>query len=131
MFIWRLFILQFDGMEKFRKMPEYLKLVKQFNDTGVVLMQYELKIQTAWNSRNPSIRCSVMSFLSFWVSFWLWKFNLIGPANFLWKVLDISPYPPFLIGLLLSNIGWRRCFPLPPPSIFLLFEFRKGKALKP
>ena len=40
-------------------MPEYLKLVKQFNDTGVVLMQYELKIQTAWNTRNPTIRYSI------------------------------------------------------------------------
>ena len=37
-------------------MPEYAKLVKQFNDTGVVLMQYELKVQTTWNSKNPSIR---------------------------------------------------------------------------
>jgi len=37
-------------------MPEYRKLVKQFNDTGVILMRHEVDVQTAWLNRNPSIR---------------------------------------------------------------------------
>jgi hypothetical protein len=39
-------------------MPEYRKLVKQFNDTGVILMRHEVDVQTAWLNRNPSIRQS-------------------------------------------------------------------------
>ena len=37
-------------------MPEYRKLVKQFNDAGVVLMKHEVRVQLAWLHRNPSIR---------------------------------------------------------------------------
>ena len=29
-------------------MPEYRKLVKQFNDAGVVLMKHEVRVQLAW-----------------------------------------------------------------------------------
>jgi hypothetical protein len=41
-------------------MPEYRKLVKQFNDTGVVLMKHEVEVQMAWLRRNPSIRHNVL-----------------------------------------------------------------------
>ena len=39
-----------------RIMPEYRKLVKQFNDAWVVLMKHEVRVQLAWLHRNPSIR---------------------------------------------------------------------------
>jgi hypothetical protein len=58
-----------------RKMPEYRKLVKQFNDTGVILMRHEVDVQTAWLNRNPSIRQffghtkphEVPQIINFWV----------------------------------------------------------------
>ena len=47
---------KFEVKDNLKRMPEYRKLVKQYNDTGTVLMQYELKIQEAWHRHNPSIR---------------------------------------------------------------------------
>ena len=49
-------IEKFELKETLKRMPEYRKLVRQYNDTGVVLMQYELRIQESWNRQNPSIR---------------------------------------------------------------------------
>ena len=46
----------FEKQKKMKKLPEYRKLVKQYNDTGVFLMQYELKIQEGWNNRNPKFK---------------------------------------------------------------------------
>ena len=47
---------KFEKQENIKRMPEYRRLVKQFNDTGVCLMQFELRVQTAWGEKNPSIR---------------------------------------------------------------------------
>ena len=46
--------------ENLKKMPEYRKLVKQYNDTGVFLMKFELQEQ---------------------VIFYFW-FNVFIPLNF-------------------------------------------------
>ena len=48
------FIDHFEQEENLKKMPEYRKLVKQYNDTGVFLMKYELQVQDKF--RNPRIR---------------------------------------------------------------------------
>jgi hypothetical protein len=37
-------------------MPEYRRLVKQYNEAGVILMKHEVRVQMAWLNRNPSIR---------------------------------------------------------------------------
>ena len=39
------FIDHFEEEENLKKMPEYRKLVKQYNDTGVFLMKFELQEQ--------------------------------------------------------------------------------------
>ena len=49
-------IEKFEKEENLKRMPEYRKLVKQYNDTGVFLMQYELRVQEGWTIRNPTIR---------------------------------------------------------------------------
>ena len=49
-------IEKFELKDTLKRMPEYRKLVRQYNDTGVLLMQYELRIQESWNHQNPSIR---------------------------------------------------------------------------
>ena len=49
-------IEKFELKDTLKRMPEYRKLVRQYNDTGVLLMQYELRIQESWNRQNPSIR---------------------------------------------------------------------------
>lgn len=49
-------IQKFEMKESLKRMPEYRKLVRQYNDTGVLLMQYELKVQGYWTKHNPSIR---------------------------------------------------------------------------
>ena len=48
------FIDHFEEEENLKKMPEYRKLVKQYNDTGVFLMKFELQEQEKF--RNPRIR---------------------------------------------------------------------------
>ena len=48
------FIDHFEEEENLKKMPEYRKLVKQYNDTGVYLMKFELTEQEKF--RNPRIR---------------------------------------------------------------------------
>ena len=48
------FIDHFEEEENLKKMPEYKKLVKQYNDTGVFLMKFELNVQEKF--RNPRIR---------------------------------------------------------------------------
>ena len=35
-------------------MPEYKKLIRQYNDAGVVLMKFEINVQESW--KNPRIR---------------------------------------------------------------------------
>ena len=44
----------FEAEENLKKMPEYRKLVRQYNDTGVLLMKFELSVQEKY--RNPRIR---------------------------------------------------------------------------
>jgi Dynein heavy chain, N-terminal region 1 len=39
------FIDHFEEEENLKQMPEYRKLVKQYNDTGVMLMRYEINVQ--------------------------------------------------------------------------------------
>ena len=48
------FIDHFEEEENLKKMPEYRKLVKQYNDTGVFLMKFELQVQEKF--KNPRIR---------------------------------------------------------------------------
>jgi dynein heavy chain len=48
------FIDHFEEEENLKQMPEYRKLVKQYNDTGVMLMRYEINVQEGW--KNPRIR---------------------------------------------------------------------------
>ena len=48
------FIDHFEEEENLKKMPEYKKLVRQYNDAGVVLMRFEINVQEGW--RNPRIR---------------------------------------------------------------------------
>ena len=47
------FIDHFEEEDNLKKMPEHRKLVKQYNDTGVFLMKFELQEQE--NLRNPRI----------------------------------------------------------------------------
>ena len=42
------FIDHFEEEENLKKMPEYRKLVKQYNDTGVFLMKFELQEQVIY-----------------------------------------------------------------------------------
>ena len=47
---------KFDNVENLKRLKEYRKLVKQYNEAGIFLMQYELKVQEGWTFRNPKIR---------------------------------------------------------------------------
>ena len=42
---------KFDNVENLKRLREYRKLVKQYNEAGVFLMQYELKVQEGWTFR--------------------------------------------------------------------------------
>ena len=48
------FINLFYSEESFRKIPGYKRIVKQYNDVGVILMKYEIEIQEGFKS--PKIR---------------------------------------------------------------------------
>ena len=47
------FIDHFEEEENLKKMPEYRKLVKQYNDTGVFLMKFELQEQVFFVNPHP------------------------------------------------------------------------------
>ena len=38
-------------VENLKRLKEYRKLIKQYNESGVFLMQYELKVQEGWTFR--------------------------------------------------------------------------------
>ena len=44
------FIDHFDANSSFHELPEYKKIVKQYNEAGVLLMKYELVVQDAFKS---------------------------------------------------------------------------------
>ena len=48
------FIDHFEEEENLKKMPEYRKLVKQYNDTGVFLMKFELQEQVFFVNPHPT-----------------------------------------------------------------------------
>ena len=39
------FIDHFEEEENLKQMPEYKKLIRQYNDAGVVLMKFEINVQ--------------------------------------------------------------------------------------
>ena len=38
-------------VENLKRLKEYRKLIKQYNESGIFLMQYELKVQEGWTFR--------------------------------------------------------------------------------
>ena len=47
---------KFEKVENLKRLKEYRKLIRQYNESGIYLMQYELKVQEGWTFRNPKIK---------------------------------------------------------------------------
>jgi len=52
----RYFMEHFKSQRTLRHRPEYRHLVKQYNDTGVMLMKFELDVQENWKNLKIQVR---------------------------------------------------------------------------